>query len=187
MSKNKTKSRKILPEKKRISRKIIIAICVVVVVCIVATAVFVVVRQGPLSPEQAKSPVEVAGEYYCMSVDLAYAGNYSEALQDADFALAQNVSSLIPIIQSNRAGILVELGRNNDAISAADVAINATGNLTTLKSIAWYWKARAFQDLNMTSDAASAYANASAPRSITQDYSRSFINKRKPSLRRYNR
>lgn len=165
MSKNKTKSRKPQPEKKRISRKIVIAICAVLLVCIVATAGFLLIRQGPLSPApagNATNPVNTAGEYYCMSVDLAYAGNYSEALRDADFALAQNVSSLTPIIQSNRAGILVELGRYNDAIDAADVAINANGNLTTLKTIAWYWKARALQELNMTSEATAAFANASA-------------------------
>ena len=60
------------------------------------------------------------------------------ALQIADEALAQNISSLTPLIQSNRAGILVELGRYDDAIAAADVAINTPGNLTTLQTIAWY-------------------------------------------------
>ncbi len=97
-----------------------------------------------------------------MSVDLAYAGNYNEALQDADLALAQNVSSLIPVIQSNRAGILVELGRYNDAIAAADVAIDAPGNLTTLRSIAWYNKANALKALGQNAEADAAYANASA-------------------------
>lgn len=97
-----------------------------------------------------------------MSVDLADAGNYNEALQDADLALAQNVASLTPIIQSNRAGILVELGRYNDAIDAADVAINTPGNLTTLRAIAYYNKANALQALGRTTDADAAYANASA-------------------------
>ena len=66
------------------------------------------------------------------------------------------------MIQSNRAGILVELGRYNDAIDAADVAINTPGNVTTLKTIAWYWKARALQALNRPADAAVASANATA-------------------------
>jgi|SRR5208283_189751 len=165
MSKNKTKSRKIEPEKKRISRKTVIAIGIVLVVCIIAAAGVILLKMGPLSPAPsgtATNSFTTAGAYYCTSVDLAYAGNYNEALQDADLALAQNVSSLTPIIQSNRAGILVELGRNDEAIDAADVAIDAQGNLTTLKSIAWYWKARALQALNRTAEAAAAFANASA-------------------------
>ena len=117
--------------KKRVSRKTVIAIGVVIVVCIVAAAAgLVLMKQGPLSPAPVRNTSNSftsAGAYYCMSVDLAYAGNYNEALQDADLALAQNVSSLIPVIQSNRAGILVELGRYNDAIAAADVAIDAPG------------------------------------------------------------
>ena len=165
MSQNKTKSRKNQPEKKRISRKTVIAIGVVIVVCIAAAAVLLLMRQGPLSPAptcNATNTVATAAACYCMSVDLANAGNYNEALQDADLALAQNVSSLTPIIQSNRAGILVELGRYNDAIDAADVAINTPGNLTTLRAIAYYNKANALQALGRTTDADAAYANASA-------------------------
>lgn len=165
MSQNKPKSRKNQPEKKRISRKTVAAIGVVIVVCIVAAAGLLLMRQGTPSPApsgNATNSFATAGAFYCTSVDLAYAGNYNEALQDADLALAQNVSSLTPIIQSNRAGILVELGRYNDAIDAADVAINTPGNVTTLKTIAWYWKARALQALNRPADAAVAFANASA-------------------------
>src|SRR5208337_4334053 len=150
MSKNKTKSRKIEPEKKRISRKTVIAIGIVLVVCIIAAAGVILLKMGPISPAPsgtATNSFTTAGAYYCTSVDLA---------------LAQNVSSLTPIIQSNRAGILVELGRNDEAIDAADVAIDAQGNLTTLKSIAWYWKARALQALNRAAEAAAAFANASA-------------------------
>jgi len=166
MSQINEKSRKNQPKKKRVSRKTVIAIGVVIVFCIVAAAAgLVLMKQGPLSPapvRNASNSFTSAGAYYCMSVDLAYAGNYNEALQDADLALAQNASSLIPVIQSNRAGILVELGRYNDAIAAADVAINAPGNLTTLRSIAWYNKANALQALGRSAEADAAYANASA-------------------------
>jgi tetratricopeptide (TPR) repeat protein len=99
---------------------------------------------------------------YTKSVDLANAGNYQDALTAADEALAMNVSSLVPIIQSNRAGILVELGCYNDAIDAANVAINATGNLTTLRAIAYYNKANALEALGESTAANAAYANASA-------------------------
>jgi tetratricopeptide (TPR) repeat protein len=165
MSQNKTKSRKNQPEKKRISRKTVVAIGVVIVVCIVAAAGLLLMRQGTLSPApsgNATNSFATAGAFYCTSVDLAYEGNYNEALQDADLALAQNVSSLTPIIQSDRAGILVELGRYNDAIDAADVAINAPGNLTKLRAIAYYNKANALQALGRISEADAAYANATA-------------------------
>jgi tetratricopeptide (TPR) repeat protein len=165
MSKNKTKSRKIEPEKKKISRKTVIAIGIVIVICIIAAACVVLLKIGPLSPAPAGTATDsftTAAAYYCTSVDLAEAGNYNEALQDANLALAQNVSSLIPIIQSDRAGILVELGRYNDAIDAADVAIDAPGNLTKLRAIAYYNKANALQALGRSSDADAAYANATA-------------------------
>ena len=102
------------------------------------------------------------GHCTAKSVDLANAGNYQDALSDADAALAENVSSLTPLIQSNRAGILVELGRYNEAIDAADVAINAPGNLTTLRAIAYYNKANALNALGRSAEADAAYANASA-------------------------
>ena len=94
-------------------------------------------------------------------MDLANAGKYQDALDKADAALAYNVSSLNPLIQSNRAGILKMLGRYDEAIVAADVAINAPGNLTTLRSIAWYNKANALSALGRTAEADAAYANAS--------------------------
>ena len=76
-----------------------------------------------------------AAALYCESVDLANAKHYQQALDKANQALATNTSSLTPLIQANRAGILVMLGDNNEAIAAADVAISAEGNLTTTRSI----------------------------------------------------
>ncbi len=102
-----------------------------------------------------------AGALYTESVDLANAGDYQDALNAADAALADNVSSLIPIIQANRAGILVELGRYDEAIAAANVAINTPGNLPTLRSIAYYNEANALEALGRSAEANAAYANAS--------------------------
>jgi hypothetical protein len=59
-----------------------------------------------------------ASALYSKSVDLTNEGKYEEALKAADDALARNVPRLVPLIQSNRAGILVMLGRNNEAITA---------------------------------------------------------------------
>jgi len=54
------------------------------------------------------------------------------------------------------------LGRNNEALDAADFAINAQGNLTSLRSIAYYNKGNALTALNRTAEADAAYANATA-------------------------
>lgn len=99
---------------------------------------------------------------YSKSVDLANAGNYSGALEISDQALAMNVTSLVPLIQANRAGILVMLGRFNEANAAADVALNAEGNLTSVHSIAWFNKGNALRSLGRLTEAKTAYANAYA-------------------------
>ena len=103
-----------------------------------------------------------AGALYTKSVDLANAGKYQEALDAADSALAMNVTSLTGLIQSNRAGILVMLRRNNEAITAADAALAVEGNLTTVHSVAWYNKGNALRALGRIAEAHDAYANAYA-------------------------
>jgi tetratricopeptide (TPR) repeat protein len=103
-----------------------------------------------------------AGTLYSKSVDLANAGNYSGALKLSDQALAMNVTSLIPLIQANRAGILVMLGRLNEANAAADVALNSDENLTSVHSIAWFNKGNALRSLGRLEEAKTAYAKAYA-------------------------
>ena len=103
-----------------------------------------------------------AGALYSKSVDLANAGNYSGALELSDQALAINVTSLIPLIQANRAGVLVMLGRFNEANAAADVALNSDENLTSVRSIAWFNKGNALRTLGRLEEAKTAYAKAYA-------------------------
>jgi tetratricopeptide (TPR) repeat protein len=103
-----------------------------------------------------------AGALYSQSVDLANAGKYQEALQVSDQALALNVNSLVPLIQANRAGILVMLGRYEEANTAADAALSREGNLTTTHSIAWYNKGNALRALGRLTEAETAYAQAYA-------------------------
>ena len=110
----------------------------------------------------ASDQMNSAGALYSQSVDLANAGKFTEALELSDKALAMNVTSLVPLIQSNRAGILVMLGRFEEAITAADVAINTEGNLTSVHSIAWYNKGNALRSLGRLDEARSAYAKAYA-------------------------
>ena len=103
-----------------------------------------------------------AGALYSKSVDFANVGKYQEALDASDQALALNVTSLTGLIQSNRAGILVMLNRNTEAISAADAALAIEGNLTSVHSIAWYNKGNALRALGRTTEAKNAYAEAYA-------------------------
>ena len=103
-----------------------------------------------------------AGALYSKSVDLANAGNYSGALELSDQALAMNVTSLIPLIQANRAGVLVMLGRFNEANAAADVALKSDENLTSVHSIAWFNKGNALRSLGRLDEAKTAYAKAYA-------------------------
>jgi tetratricopeptide (TPR) repeat protein len=139
-----------------------IAITVVAVVCACVFITGCTEQSKPASAVNQTSPFQTANTLYSKSVDLATAGNYKDALQAADLALAQNVSTLIPTIQANRAAILVELKQYNDAITAADSSIATGGNLTVAHSIAWFEKAEALYALNLTQEARAAYANATA-------------------------
>ncbi len=111
-------------------------------------------------PSSSAEDFQKANALYSQSVDLANAGNYGKALQTADDALALNVSSLVPVIQSNRAGILVMLGRNTEAITAADVALSSKDNLTAVFSVAYFNKGNALKNLGRLDEAKVAYANA---------------------------
>jgi tetratricopeptide (TPR) repeat protein len=114
----------------------------------------------PALAADSTEPINSAGALYTKSVDLANEGKYQEALDAADTALAMNVTSLTGLIQSNRAGILVMLNRNNEAITAADAALAVEGNLTAVHSIAWYNKGNALRALGRISEAKTAYDNA---------------------------
>jgi tetratricopeptide (TPR) repeat protein len=116
----------------------------------------------PVMAVDPSDQFNAAGALYSKSVDLANAGNYSGALELSDQALAMNVTSLIPLIQANRAGVLVMLGRFNEANAAADVALGAEGNLTTVHSIAWFNKGNALKSLGRLDEAKTAYAKAYA-------------------------
>jgi len=138
---------------------------VLALVAIIAAAAVFLVLTRPVSPAAVpdkNASFQNAGALYTKSVDLANQGNYQQALDAADQALALNESSLTPVIQANRAGILVMLGDNAGAITAADVAIFSEGNLTTTRSIAWFNKGNALRNLGRIDEARAAYANATA-------------------------
>lgn len=130
-----------------------------VITCVAAVLLLIV----PVFAEDASpAAMQSAGALYSQSVDLANEGKYQQALDASDKALAMNVTSLTGLIQSNRAGILVMLNRNNEAVTAADAALAIEGNLTGVHSIAWYNKGNALKNLGWTAEAKDAYAHAYA-------------------------
>lgn len=116
----------------------------------------------PVMADDTGDQMTSAGALYSQSVDLANAGSYQEALDAADKALAMNVTSLTGLIQSNRAGILVMLDRNEEAVAAADAALAVEGDLKTVHSIAWYNKGNALKNLGRIDEARDAYDKAYA-------------------------
>jgi tetratricopeptide (TPR) repeat protein len=138
------------------SREYIIAGSLIAVLIIAFTLIVVL----PSISSNPAAKFNEAGALYSKSVDLANEGKYEEALKAADDALALNVNSLVPLIQSNRAGILVMLGRNREAISAADVALSSKENLTTVFSVAYFNKGNALKNLGQMDEAKAAYAKA---------------------------
>lgn len=125
-------------------------------------AVMLCLVMPALADDASDAAMNSAGALYSQSVDLANEGKYQQALDASDKALAMNVTALTGLIQSNRAGILVMLDRNNEAITAADAALAIEGNLTGVHSIAWYNKGNALKNLGRTAEAKDAYAKAYA-------------------------
>ena len=146
-------------EKPKLSRTTVIVAVIIAVVILAAAAYFLVFH--PAGSDQ-KGNATSAGALYSQSVDLANAGNYPAALDAADKALLLNDSSYTALIQANRAGILVMLGDNAQAIAAADASLAVRGNLSASHSIAWFNKGNALKNLGRIDEAKAAYANATA-------------------------
>jgi tetratricopeptide (TPR) repeat protein len=96
--------------------------------------------------------------WYNKAVDLANEGNYTEALQANERALAINES--IPLAQANKAGILVQLGRYDEAIIAADKALAIKANTTIAFAVAYSNKGDALRHLGRIEEAKVAFAKA---------------------------
>ena len=122
--------------------------------------IILVVFVHPVAADDSSQALQTAGALYSGSVDLANAGKYQEALDAADKALAMNVTSMTALIQSNRAGILVALHREDAAIAAADASLAVEGNLTTAHAIAWWNKGNALRALGKIPEAQDAYRHA---------------------------
>jgi tetratricopeptide (TPR) repeat protein len=145
------------------SKYYVLLAAVVVIIIAALVVVFALPAQQPVpGTSDASTSFTNAGALYSQSVDLANEGKYSEALVAANKAFAMNVTSLNPLIQANRAGILVMLGKYEEANAAADAALAVEGNLTSVHSIAWFNKGNALSALGRTTEAEAAYANATA-------------------------
>jgi len=106
------------------------------------------------------SPDENAWHDYNQAVDLANAGRFSEALVYNEKALS--ISQNFPVAWANEAGILVQLGRYDDAIRAADTVINSnTSGIPNTYAASYYSKGDALRALGRISEARDSYAKAS--------------------------
>ena len=105
-------------------------------------------------PDQTDNP-----EYwYDKGVDLANEGKYAEALAATDRALAINTS--FPRAHAMRSGLLVMVGRYDEAVAEADLALATKENLTITLFSAWANKGDALRHLGRIEEARAAFAKA---------------------------
>jgi tetratricopeptide (TPR) repeat protein len=107
------------------------------------------------------SPSDDAWYWYNSAVDLANAGKFTEALQANEKALA--INQTFPLAWANQAGILVQLGRYDDAIRAADTGLlsNVTGQpMVNAFAAAYYSKGDALRALGNLREARINYEKA---------------------------
>jgi len=97
--------------------------------------------------------------WYNQAVDLANTGQFSAALQANEKALAINQS--FTIAWANEAGILVQLGRYEDAIKAADMVILVNNTqMPNTYAAAYFSKGDALRALGKADEAHEAYVVA---------------------------
>ena len=99
---------------------------------------------------------QLAIEYYNNGVELAYQGDYNQALEKIDLALAENPNFTLAL--TTKAGILNSLGRYQEALSASDEAIVQNRTLP----YAWVNKATALINLGQPGEALNASNQAIA-------------------------
>jgi tetratricopeptide (TPR) repeat protein len=95
-------------------------------------------------------------EYYNTGVELAYQGDYNQALEQIDLALSENRNFTLAL--TTKAGILNSLGRYQEALAAADEAIAQNQSLP----YAWVNKATALINLGQPDAALAASDQAIA-------------------------
>lgn len=100
--------------------------------------------------------------WYNKAVDLAYEGKFTDAYDANERALALNAT--MPLALANKAGILVQLKRYDEAIAVADALLQdeSTAVLPNARAAAYYSKGDALRALGRIDEAGEAYAEAYA-------------------------
>jgi tetratricopeptide (TPR) repeat protein len=114
---------------------------------------------SPIIAAEDANQTANAWYWYNKAVDLANAGQFADALQANEKALSINQS--MPVAWANQAGILVQLGRYDEAITAADIVLSSNStDLPNTYAAAYYSKGDALRALGKTDEARAAYARA---------------------------
>jgi tetratricopeptide (TPR) repeat protein len=119
-----------------------------------------VLAADPIASDDSNA-TDNAWYWYNVAVDLANAGKFSEALTANEKALARNDE--FELAWANQAGILVQLGRYDDAVKAADRVLlsNRSGlPMPNTFAAAYYSKGDALLALGNVSGAKDSYAKA---------------------------
>jgi tetratricopeptide (TPR) repeat protein len=115
---------------------------------------FIILGLAGIAPVTADN--QKAIEYYNNGVELAYQGDYNQALEQIDLALTENQNFTLAL--TTKAGILNGLGRYQEALKASDEAIVQNQSLP----YAWVNKATALINLGQPEAALTASEQAIA-------------------------
>ncbi|MBP1927496.1 tetratricopeptide (TPR) repeat protein [Methanolinea mesophila] len=115
---------------------------------------FIILSLAGVAPALADN--QKAIEYYNNGVELAYQGNFTQALEQIDLALAENQNFTLAL--TTKAGILNSLGQYQEALNVSDQAIAQNQSLP----YAWVNKATALINLGMPDEALNASEQAIA-------------------------
>jgi tetratricopeptide (TPR) repeat protein len=116
---------------------------------------------SPVIAAEEINQTDNAWYWYNNAVDLANAGKFPDALQANEKALAINQN--FPLAWANEAGILVQVGRYDEAIKAADTVLQANVSGFPMKNTfaaAYYSKGDAQTALGNVTGAQDSYRKA---------------------------
>jgi tetratricopeptide (TPR) repeat protein len=125
------------------------------------TFIAILLSVSPVLAAEEINQTDNAWYWYDSAVDLANAGHFPEALQANEKALAINQN--FPLAWANEAGILVQVGRYDDALKAADTVLLSNVSGLPMKNTfaaAYYSKGDALMALGNITGAQDSYQKA---------------------------